>query len=322
MNHDSAIFVAGQDSLMGSALVRELQRQGYTNLVGVLKDEPNLTDADEMEAFFRHGQPEYVIVAGGKTGGIEANQKYPADLIRDNLLVDCNVIHGAHCHGVRKLLYLASSCSYPKHCPQPMRVESLLTGPLEPTNEAYAVAKIAGIKMCQAYRSQHAANFITGIPANPFGPGDDFTPEDSHVIAALILKIHEAKERGDNAVPIWGTGAPRREFISADDVASACIFVMQEYEGSQPINLGGGEDLSILEAATVIKEVIGYQGEFTFDTSKPDGMPVKLMDSSELLAMGWKPSSNFRNAIQITYRWFLEHLAGTAASGGTGVATR
>lgn len=311
MDKGAAIFVAGQSSLLGSALLRELERQGYSNVIGAAL-EPDLADPGHTDAFFQAENPEYVFLTAGKSGGIEANQKYPADLIWDNLRVDCNVIGAAHRFGVRKLLYFASSCSYPKHCPQPMHVDSLLTGPLEPTNEAYAVAKIAGIKMCQAYREQYQANFITAIPANPFGLGDDFSPEDSHVIAALIRRIHEAKVTGAETVEIWGTGTPRREFIFADEVANAAIFVMNKYQDAPPINLGGGSDLSIKEAATTIKDVVGYQGEFRFNTSKPDGMPIKVMDSSVLLSMGWTPGGSFRDAVSATYQWFLQQqqLAG------------
>ena len=306
MDKDSAIYVTGQSTLLGSALLRELERQGYSNLVGDPTTEPDLTSAADTETFFDGTSPEYVFLTGGLSGGIQLNQSLPADLMRDNLLVDCNVIYSASVHGVKKLLYLASSCSYPKQCPQPMRTDSMLTGPLEPTNESYAVAKIAGIKMCQAYRQQYNARFIAAIPADCFGPEDDFNPENSHVIPALIRKMHEAKERDEEYVSIWGTGRSRREFILADQVASAAIFVMQEYEEMEPINLGGGSDLSIHEAALIIKEVVGYGGGFRFDTSKADGMPLKILDSSKLKAMGWQPTSSFRDGVSITYRWFLE----------------
>jgi GDP-L-fucose synthase len=224
----------------------------------------------------------------------------------DNLLVACHVINSAYHYGVKKLLYLASSCSYPKDCPQPMHVESLFTGPLEPTNEAYAVAKIAGIKLCQAYRQEYGANFIVGIPANAFGPGDDFSPDNSHVIAALIRKMHEAKVASSASVEIWGTGTPRREFIFADDLADACLFVMQEYDGAEPINLGGGTDLSIAELAELVKEAVGYLGGLRFDTSRPDGMPVKALDSSRLIAMGWRPATPFSTALAVTLSAFLQ----------------
>lgn len=306
MGKNDRIYVAGGRTLIGAAILRELERQGYSNIVGRPGEEPDLTDAALVEDFFARTTPDYVFLAAGKSGGIAANQKYPAELMLDNLLVECHVIHSAYRYGVKKLLYLASSCSYPKQCPQPMRVESLLTGPPEPTNEAYAVAKIAGIKLCQAYRQQYGANFIVGIPANTFGPGDDFSTEDSHVIPALIRKMHEAKERCLESVDIWGTGTPRREFIFADDLADACIFVMRKYDNAQPINLGGGSDLSIKELATLIKEVVGYPGELRFDTSKPDGTPLKALDSSKLKEMGWRSKTPFRSALSATYDWFLQ----------------
>ena len=309
MEKQAKIHVAGGQTLIGAAILRELERQGYANIVGRPGEEPELTDAVQVDAFFARTTPEYVFLAAGKSGGIKANQKYPAELMLDNLLVGCHIIYSAYRHGVKKLLYLASSCSYPKNCPQPMQVESLLTGPLEPTNEAYALAKVAGIKLCQAYRQQYGANFISGIPANAFGPGDDFGPEDSHVIAALIRKMHEAKEQGQEVVEIWGTGSPRREFIFADDLADACIFVMNKYGGAQPINLGCGLDMSIAELALAVKEVTGFQGQIHFDTSKPDGMPVKLLDSSELNTLGWRPRVSFHSALLETYEWFLESCA-------------
>ena len=306
MEKHAKIYVAGGQMLIGAAILRELERQGYMNIVARPGEEPELTNAVQVDAFFARTAPSYVFLAAGKSGGIRANQKYPAELMLDNLLVECHVIHSAYHYGVKKLLYLASSCSYPKHCPQPMRVESLLTGPLEPTNEAYAVAKIAGIKLCQAYRQQYGVNFIVGIPANAFGPGDDFSPEDSHVIPALIRKVHEAKELGLESVSIWGTGAPRREFIFADDLADACIFVMREYNNSKPINIGDESDMSIRELAELIKEVVDYSGELRFDTSKPDGMPLKILDSSQLRELGWRPKTSFRSALSATYDWFLQ----------------
>jgi GDP-L-fucose synthase len=309
LEKQAKIHVAGGQTLIGAAILRELERQGYANIVGRPGEEPELTDAAQVDAFFARTTPEYVFLAAGKSGGIKANQKYPAELMLDNLLVGCHIIYSAYRHGIKKLLYLASSCSYPKNCPQPMQVESLLTGPLEPTNEAYALAKVAGIKLCQAYRQQYGANFISGIPANAFGPGDDFSPEDSHVIAALIRKMHEAKEQGQEVIEIWGTGSPRREFIFADDLADACVFVMNKYDGAQPINLGCGLDMSIAELALAVKEVTGFQGQIHFDASKPDGMPVKLLDSSKLNALGWRPRVSFHSALLETYEWFLESCA-------------
>jgi len=309
MRKHAIIYVAGGQTLIGAAILRQLKQQGYTNIVGKPGEEPDLTDATSVDEFLSRLLPEYVFMAAGKSGGILPNQRYPADLMLDNLLVECNVIRAAYQHRVKKLLYLASSCCYPRHCPQPMRVESLLTGSLEPTNEAYAVAKIAGIKLCQAYRQQYGANFIVGIPANAFGPGDDFSPEDSHVIAALIRKMHQAKRKGTPTVEIWGTGTPRREFIFADDLADACLFVMQKYDGTEPINLGGGTDLSIGELAQLTKEVVGYEGELRFDTSRPDGMPLKALYSSPLMAMGWNQVTSFRDAVSATYNWFREIIA-------------
>lgn len=303
--HDR-IYVAGGDTLIGAAILHQLQRQGFTQLLGGIAGEPDLNSAAAVDNFFDRAVPEYVFIAAGKSGGIEANRRYPADLMLDNLRVECHLVDSAYRHGVKKLLYLASSCCYPKHCQQPMRVESLLSGPLEPTNEAYAVAKIAGIKLCQAYRQQYGANFIVGIPANTFGPGDDFGTEDSHVIAALISRLHAAKIAGAPTVEIWGTGTPRREFIFVDDLAEACITVMQAYAGLDPINLGSGLDLSIAELAELIRKVIGYAGELCYDPSRPDGMPLKAVDSSQLTRLGWKPATTFRSALALTYAEFLQ----------------
>ena len=306
MEKHAKIYVAGGQTLIGAAILRGLERQRYISIIGRPREEPILTDAAQVDAFFAQTAPDYVLLAAGKSGGIRANQKSPAEFIRHNLLVECHVIHSAYRYGVKKLLYLASSCSYPKHCPQPMRIESLLTGPLEPTNEAYAVAKIAGIKLCQAYRQQYGANFISGIPANVFGPGDDFSLENSHVIAALIRKMHEAKILGSECVEIWGTGTPRREFIFADDLADACLFIMRAYNGPEPINIGSGVDLSIGELAALIKQIVGYPGSLYFDASRPDGMPLKVLDSSQLRALGWRPRTPLRSALSATYDWFLQ----------------
>jgi GDP-L-fucose synthase len=305
MDKNSRLFVAGGETLIGCALLRQLQRHGYQQVIDDQNPPLDLTDATQVADFFARHSPEYVFLAAGKSGGIEANRHYPAELMLDNLLVECHLIHNAYQHGVKKLLYLASSCTYPKLSPQPMRVESLLTGPLEPTNEAYAVAKIAGIKLCEAYRQQYGANFIVGIPANAFGPDDDFSLDNSHVIPALLRKMHEAKAQSADQVEIWGTGAPRREFIFADDLAEACIFVMQHYAGAEPINLGGGEDVSIRELADLALKVVGYQGRLHFDTSKPDGMPLKALDASRLLGMGWAPATSLKAGLEATYMSFL-----------------
>jgi GDP-L-fucose synthase len=301
----SSIYVAGGKTLIGAAILCALRQKGYTNVVGGGDEEPNLTDGTAVKVFLKQFRPEYVFLAAGRSGGIAANQKYPADLMIDNLLAECHVVHNAFRHGVKKLLFLASSCCYPRQCPQPMKEEALLTGPLESTNEAYAVAKIAGIKLCQAYCRQYGVEFIPAIPANVFGPGDDFSPDDSHVVAALIRRMHEAKVRGATSVEIWGTGYARREFVFAEDVADASIFVMSYYSGSDPVNLGCGSVVSIAELAGLIKEIVGFQGKISYDTSKPDGMPVKILDSSKLTAWGWRPRVPLRTALEKTYEWFL-----------------
>jgi GDP-L-fucose synthase len=308
LDQNARIYVAGGDTLIGAALLDRLRATGYRRLVGVPPDEPDLTSAPQVDAFFADQRPEYVILAAGRSGGIRANQAFPAELIRDNLLVATNVIHSAYRSGTAKLLYLASSCSYPRLAPQPMQVEALMTGPLEPTNEAYAVAKLAGLKLCQAYRQQYGVPYITAIPANPFGPHDDFSPEDSHVIPGLIRRLDEARLRGQAEFSIWGTGKARREFIYSHDLADACLFVLDHYEGPEPINLGCGADLSIAETAQAVAEVVGYRGRLGFDTSRPDGMPLKRLDSTKLQALGWRPSTDFRAALAATYDWFLHHI--------------
>jgi len=306
MEKQDKIFVAGSETLIGSSLVNTLREQGYSNLVGVAADEPILTDAVAVDAFFNDVRPSFVFLTGGKSGGIHTNQQYPADLILNNLLVETSVIDSAYKSGAEKLLYLGSSCCYPKQCPQPMNVASLMTGPLEPTNEAYAIAKISGIKLCQAYRQQYGVNFVCGIPGDAFGPGDEFNPNNSHVIAALIKRFHESKIETAPAVQVWGTGTPKREFIFADDLADACIFLMKNYDSSEPINIGSGNVMEIGELALAIKEVVEFQGDLSFDHSKPDGMPLKALDSSVLLNMGWQAKTPFRTGLRETYEWFLE----------------
>lgn len=306
MERDATIFVAGRRRLITGALERELRRQGYENLLPRAEEGPDLADASQVEAFFQEASPDYVFMAGGLSGGIGANQSYPADLIRDNLLAECHIVQSAYRNGVKKLLYLGSSCMYPKHCPQPMKEEHLLTGPLEPTSQPYAVAKIAGITLCQAYRSQHGADFISAIPGDAFGPEDDFSLEDSHVVAALIRKFHDAKTSGRGTVEVWGTGKPTRGLIFADDLACACIFAMRYHQEAEPINLSDGRAVSVGELAGLVKEVVGYEGEIAFDPTKPDGMPSKLLDASRLLKLGWKPKRTLREALEATYRWFLE----------------
>jgi GDP-L-fucose synthase len=313
MEKEARIYVAGAADFIGQAIVRELERQGYCHLVGRAEEEPDLTERDQVEAFFARMAPEYVFMAAGKILGIGGNQRYPAELMLNNLLVECHVIDSAYRHGVKKLLYLGSGCSYPKLCPQPMGVESLMTGLLEPTSEFYATAKIAGIKLCEAYRRQYGVHFVSAIPANPFGLGDDFDPEDAHVIGALIRRMHEAKANAAPYVEIWGSGTPRREFIFVDDLANACVFVMRYYNDPQPINLGSGAAMSIAELATLIQAVVGYEGALRFDTSKPDGMPLKVFDSSRLASMGWQAQTSFRTALTVTYQWFLKTIASSEA---------
>ncbi len=306
MNPDATIFVAGGETLIGSALIRRLHREGFAHLAGVDGEEPDLTDPMAVETFFSDTRPDYVVHAGGRSGGIAANVRYPADLMYDNLLAATHVIHSAHVHGVRKLLYLASSCSYPRVCPQPMSEDLLLGGPLEPTNEAYALAKLAGLKLCLAYRRQYGDDFIVGIPANSYGIGDDFGPEDSHVIGALIHRAHEAKVHGQPTLTVWGTGAPRREFLFADDLADACLFVLRGYSDDAPINLAGGTELSIRELAEAVCRVVGYAGTLVFDAARPDGMPRKGLDAGRLAALGWRPSVPLEVGLAATYRSFLE----------------
>jgi GDP-L-fucose synthase len=302
------IYVAGSETVVGKALLRQLAAGGYFNVIDTSSEEPDLTDRAKVDAYFGATRPDYVFLAAGKSGGIGANQKYPADLMVNNLLIQCQIIRSAQQHGARKLLYLASSCSYPRSCPQPMQVRSLMTGPLEATSEAYAMAKIAGIKLCQAYQQQHGADMISVIPGDVFGPGDDFGLEDSHVIAALIRKMHQAKIDGAQTVEVWGSGSPRREFIFVDDVADAAIFLMQSYSDPTPVNLGNGSEISIKNIAELIRKVVGYNGQLRFDPTKPDGMPLKALDSSELMAMGWRPKVSLQRGLEETYRWFLDTI--------------
>ena len=308
MEKGARIFVSGSGTLIGAAIVRRLKATGFAN---VCESEPDYVDAKSVDAYFAEHRPEYVFVARGKSGGISANQRFPAELMLDNLLVACHVVQSAFRSGTAKLLYVGSSCCYPKLCPQPMRAEHLFTGPLEPTNDAYAMAKLAGIQLCQAYRRQYGIDFITAIPANAFGPGDDFSPEDSHVIAALIRKFHEAKVENASDVEIWGTGTPRREFIYVDDLADGAIFAMKHYSAFEPLNIGIGSDLSIHQLALEIQATVGYSGRLRFNSQKPDGMLVKLLDSSSIAEMGWKPRTDFRSALEKTYNWFTANIQKT-----------
>lgn len=309
MTHTSRVFVAGGDTLAGAALLDLLPERGFTHIVGAGPDEPRLTHGDEVDLFFADARPEYVFLVGGKSGGIGLNRTRPAELMLDNMRTIANVVDASHRYGVKKLLYLASSCAYPKHAPHPLHPDSLATGPLEPTSEAYATAKLAGWKLCDAYRRQYGCRFVTGFPANAFGPHDDFGPDSGHVVPALIRRAHEAKERREPALVVWGTGTPRREFVYARDLADACLFTMRHYADGTPINLGGGSDLSIADVAGTVAEVVGFRGRLVFDTSKPDGAPLKALDSSDLRTLGWQPGTDFREAVGETYRWFLHHEA-------------
>jgi len=300
------IYVAGHQGLVGSAILRKLISEGYSNIVTRSFQELDLRDQIAVNEFFKKEKPEFVFLAAAKVGGILANNTYPVDFLRDNLLIQTNVIDAAYRYGTRKLLFLGSSCIYPKFAPQPIKEEYLLTGELEPTNEPYAIAKIAGIKLCQAYNRQYQTNFISVMPTNLYGPGDNFDLETSHVIPALIRKFHEAKIKGKDQVVVWGSGKPFREFLHVDDLADACLFLMHNYNSSEIINIGTGMDLSIAELAYLIKDIVGYDGNIVFDTSKPDGTPRKLLDVSKIFNMGWKPRITLKEGIRSTYSWYQE----------------
>ena len=301
---DSLIYVAGHNGLVGSALVRRLRAAGANNLLLRSRAELELTSAPAVEALFARHRPELVYLAAAKVGGIEANRSQPVQFLRDNLLIQTHVIDAAYRHGVRKLLFLGSSCIYPQLAPQPMREECLLTGPLEPTNEWYAIAKIAGLKLCQAYRCEYGFNAICAMPTNLYGPGDNFDLKGSHVLPALIRKCHEAKLRQAPSVEIWGTGTPRREFLHVDDLADACVYLMQHYEAESPINVGWGEDVSIAELARLVADTVGFRGSLHFDPSRPDGTPRKLLDTSRLTALGWRPTITLEAGLASTYEWY------------------
>jgi GDP-L-fucose synthase len=308
MNKDGRIFVAGHRGLVGAAIVRRLRAEGFENLVLRGRDELDLADASAVAEFFASERPEFVFDAAARVGGILANDTHPAEFLLDNLKIQNNLIESSWRHGVEKFLFLGSSCIYPKHAPQPMREEYLLTGPLEPTNEWYAIAKIAGIKLCQAFRKQHDFNAISLMPTNLYGPGDNFNLQGSHVLPALIRKCHEAREAGSPSVEIWGTGTPRREFLHVDDLADAALFLMEHYDSPEIINVGVGEDISIRELAELVGRVVDYRGELAFDTSKPDGTPRKLLDVGRLWSLGWKAKIGLEEGVQGTYEWFLENL--------------
>jgi GDP-L-fucose synthase len=309
MEKKSKIYVAGHRGLMGSAIVRKLKQDGYTNLVMATSKELDLREQAATRDFFAQQRPDYVFLAAARVGGILANQSYPADFIYQNLMIESNVIESARLSGVDKLLCLGSTCIYPKLAPQPLREEYLLTGPLEPTNEWYAVAKIAGIKMCQAYRRQYGCKFISAMPTNMYGPGDNFDLESSHVMPALIRKFHDAKAGNVPTVTVWGSGKPLREFLHVDDGAEACLFLMKHYDDEEIVNIGVGEDLSIADLAALVGEAVGYQGEIVYDSSKPDGTPRKLVDTSKINGLGWQARISLRDGIKSTYQWFLENEA-------------
>lgn len=302
MQTSSRIYVAGHRGMVGSAIVRRLQADGYDNLVLRARQELDLTDQDAVEAFFANERPEYVFLAAARVGGIHANDTYPAEFLRDNLAIQTNVIHSAWKHGTRKLLFLGSSCIYPRDCPQPIKEEYLLTGPLEPTNEWYAIAKIAGLKMCQAYRKQYGFDAICAMPTNLYGPGDNYHPENSHVVPGLIRRFHEAKQRGDDEVVIWGTGRPLREFLHVDDLAAACLLLMRRYSGEQIINVGSGEEVSIADLAHMVANAAGFRGEMTFDSSRSDGTLRKALDSTRVRELGWCPHIHLATGLSQIFR--------------------
>jgi GDP-L-fucose synthase len=308
MNTGSRIFVAGHRGLVGSAILRRLAAEGFTSVLTASRDQLDLRDQAAVNYWFRANRPEYVFLVAGTVGGILANSTRPAEFIYDNMMIHATVVHAAHVYAATKLLYLGSSCIYPRECPQPIREEYLLSAPLEPTNAAYAIAKIAGIKLCESYRAQYGSNFISGMPTNLYGPNDNFDLDSSHVLPALIRKFHEARLAGSRDVVIWGTGSARREFLHVDDLADACLFLMQQYDGEGHVNIGSGEDLTIRELAETIRDIVYPQAQLVFDESKPDGMPRKLLDVSRLHGLGWRHRIQLRDGIAATYRWYVENL--------------
>jgi GDP-L-fucose synthase len=305
MEKESKIYVAGHRGMVGSALVRKLEAAGYSNLVTRSSQELDLRDQRAVAAFLSEERPAYVFLAAARVGGIVANNTYRADFLYDNLMIEANLIHSSYEAGVKKLLFLGSSCIYPRLAPQPLKEEYLLTGELEPTNEPYAIAKIAGIKLCEAYRDQHGCDFVSVMPTNLYGYSDNYHPENSHVLPALIRRFHEAREAGAAEVVIWGTGSPRREFLFADDLAAACLFLMETYSGRELVNIGTGEDVSIKELAELVREIVGFEGQLVFDTTRPDGTPRKLMDVSRLHQLGWRHTTELREGIALAYADFL-----------------
>lgn len=307
MKKNSKIYVAGHRGLVGSAIIRNLKANGFNNIITKTREELNLLSYQDVADFFSQEKPNYVFLAAAKVGGIHANNIYPAQFIFENLQVQNNVIHNSYLTGVKKLLFLGSSCIYPRDCAQPIKEEYLLTGPLEKTNEAYAVAKIAGIKMCQSYNKQYGTNYISVMPTNLYGINDNFNLENSHVLPALLRKFHDAKLANTKEVVMWGTGEPMREFLFVDDLADACIFLMNHYSDSEIVNIGTGEDIKIKDLAILIKETVGFEGEIVNDTTKPDGTPRKLLDVSKLHGLGWKYETDLRDGIKMTYEWFLKN---------------
>ena len=308
MNKDSRIYVAGHRGMVGSAIYRKLERDGFTNLIAETSKELDLKDTIAVDKFFNRERPEFVFLAAAKVGGILSNNTYPADFLYDNLMIQNNVIEASFRYNVKKLLFLGSSCIYPKYAPQPIREDSLLSGYLEPTNEAYAIAKIAGIKLCQAYYKQHGRHFLSAMPTNLYGYGDNYHPQNSHVLPALLRRFHEAKEAGKEEVIIWGSGSPLREFMFADDLGDACVFLMENYDQPEIMNVGTGEEISILDLAHLIAKTVGYKGEIGFDKTKPDGTPRKLMDSTRLHSLGYKHKVSLKDGIRFTYEDFLSKV--------------
>jgi GDP-L-fucose synthase len=312
MDKNEAIYVAGHRGMVGSAVVRRLQAEGFAKILTRTRAELDLRDRAAVRTFFESERPAYVVDAAAKVGGIVANNTYPVEFLLENIEIQNNVISAAADFGVRKLLFLGSSCIYPKFAEQPIREDSLLTGALEPTNDAYALAKITGIKLCQAYAKQYGKNFISAMPTNLYGPNDNFDLQNSHVLPALIRKVHTAKQRGDATVPIWGTGNPRREFLHADDLADGCYFLLENYDSPEIVNIGCGEDVTIRELAETVCEVVGFSGTLEFDPSKPDGTPRKLLDMTKLFGLGWRPRIPLREGIAGAYAWYLENVEADA----------
>lgn len=308
MEKDAKIFVAGHRGLVGSHIVDELHAQGYNNILTRSKDELDLCNAQAVDDFFAQQKPDYVFLSAAKVGGILANNTYPADFIAQNLAIELNVIQSAHKHGVKKLLFLGSSCIYPRMCPQPIKEEYLLTSELEPTNEPYAIAKIAGIKLCQSYNRQHGTKFIACMPTNLYGPRDNFNLQNSHVLPALLSKIHAAHLNGDEHITVWGTGTPRREFLYVEDLAQACVFLMNTYEGNDVVNVGTGVDITIAELVSLIARVVGYEGKIVYDTTKPDGTPRKLLQVDRLSNLGWTAQTSLEEGVKKTYQWYLQNV--------------